>query len=156
MGGPATREPSTTTSPASSQPASGGLKQTWGLTDPPPLGNSANDSANKFVTDFKTAIEPVNKCLQFTKVNGEKQKHEALVGKRDQKYLEFQRKLEEVNKDASKADVIAGGADLALASRADHVARAILIGAQERAAAMHALLLHGLPTILAAPRAGLR
>ena len=42
---------------------------------------------------------------------------------------------------AAEAEVIARGAHLALAARADHVARAVLVGAEERAAAVHALLL---------------
>ena len=42
--------------------------------------------------------------------------------------------------DAPEAEVIARGRDFALAPRSDHVARAILLGAKERAAAMHPLL----------------
>jgi len=33
--------------------------------------------------------------------------------------------------DAPKAEVVAGGADLAFAARADHVARAVQVGAQK-------------------------
>ena len=44
----------------------------------------------------------------------------------------------------AKAEVIARGADLAFAARADHVAGAILVGAEKRAAAMHALFLRRL------------
>ena len=42
---------------------------------------------------------------------------------------------------AAEAEMVRAGADFALAARADHVARAVLIGAEERAAAVHALLL---------------
>src|SRR5688572_4512047 len=42
---------------------------------------------------------------------------------------------------AAKAEMIAAGGDLALTTRADHVAGAVLVRAKERAAAMNALLL---------------
>jgi hypothetical protein len=42
---------------------------------------------------------------------------------------------------ARETDVIAGGAHLALAARADHVMGPILVGAKKRAAAMNTLFL---------------
>src|SRR6266704_1811544 len=42
---------------------------------------------------------------------------------------------------ATEAEMIRAGVDLAFAARADDVARAILVVAKKRAAAMHALLL---------------
>src|SRR5436190_2076549 len=40
---------------------------------------------------------------------------------------------------ASEAQIVRAGAGLALAARADHVARAVLIGAEKRSAALHFL-----------------
>src|SRR6185369_4941089 len=43
----------------------------------------------------------------------------------------------------SESQVVRSGADLSLAARADHVARAVLIGAEERSAALHTFGLTG-------------
>src|SRR5580765_1700849 len=49
---------------------------------------------------------------------------------------------------APKAEVIGGGADFALSSRAHHIARAILVRAQKRSATVNFLSLGGLSGIV--------
>lgn len=103
MGGTAT---TTSPPPASSKPAGPSLQKMWDLKDPAPLGSGTNDKAKKFLEDFKAAMVNVNDCLQSTKINAEKAKHEAMVGKRDQIYGEVPGKLAEINKDEAKADAV--------------------------------------------------
>ena len=50
--------------------------------------------------------------------------------------------------DAAKTEVITGGTDFAFAARPDHVAGAILVGAEKRAAAVDALFLGWLSGIV--------
>ena len=45
---------------------------------------------------------------------------------------------------AAEAEMVAGGVLFAFAAGSDHIARAVLVGAKKRAAAMHALFLVGL------------
>jgi hypothetical protein len=103
MGGTAT---TTSPPPASSKPAGPSLKKQWDLKDPAPLGSGTNEKAKKFLEDFKAAMVEVNNCLQSTKINAEKAKHDAMVGKRDQIYGEVPAKLAEINKDEAKADSV--------------------------------------------------
>ena len=56
--------------------------------------------------------------------------------------------------DAPEAEVIGAGAELTLATRADDVARAVLIGAKKRTAAMDALLLAWLGRVVRRIRTG--
>jgi hypothetical protein len=92
MGGQAVCDPNTTSSSSSNgAPVSGGLKAAWGLNDPPSLDDGgACEQAKKFTNDFKAVMGPVNKCLQYTKCNAEKAKHESMVAKRDYQYSSFQ------------------------------------------------------------------
>src|SRR3954447_9594122 len=104
MGGPAVCDPNTSSSPSTSAPASGGLKAAWGLNDPPPLAEGTSEQAKKVIQGFKLAMSPVNECLQFTKCNAVKEKHEAMVAKRDYQYTAFQSVLAEIDpNDESKA-----------------------------------------------------
>jgi hypothetical protein len=108
MSGAATANPpSTSSAPSiSGKPAGPSLKKQWDLKDPPPLGSGTNEKAKKFVEDFKSAMVNVKDCLQSTKINAEKPKHDAMVGKRDQIYADFPAKLAEINKVEAKADAV--------------------------------------------------
>jgi hypothetical protein len=89
--GPATLNPPTSGPSTGGQTASGGLKQQWSLKDPPLLNEaSSSEQERKFLGSFKAAMEPVNNCLQYTKVNAEQAKHIAMEGKRDYQYADFQ------------------------------------------------------------------
>jgi len=105
MGGTATFPPPTSSQPTpASKPASGGLKQCWDLKEPQLGEVGSSEQAKKFSQAFKAAIDPVNRCLQYTKCNAEKEKHEAMVAKRDYQYTNYQSVQGQIDpKDEAKA-----------------------------------------------------
>lgn len=105
MGGPATFPPPTSSQPTpASKPASGGLKQCWDLKEPQLGEVGSSEQAKKFAEAFKAAMAPVNTCLQFTKCNAVKEKHESMVAKRDYQYTDFQSNQSQIDpKDEEKA-----------------------------------------------------
>jgi hypothetical protein len=102
MSGPASVAPPVS-SPAK-KPAGPSLKKQWDLKDPQLGQVGSSEQAKKFAADFKAAMQPVNSCLQYTKSNAVKEKHDAMVAKRDYQYTNFQSVQSEIDpKDESKA-----------------------------------------------------
>jgi hypothetical protein len=104
MCGPAVATPSP---PAKKKPTSGGLQHCWGLSDPPSLDESgASEHIKQFTEKFKGIMAAVNQCLQYTKCNAVKEKHESMVADRDFRYNSFQTVRADV---ASKSEADAKG-----------------------------------------------
>jgi hypothetical protein len=109
MGGSATMSPPASGQTKSSQPASGGLKQQWNLKEPPTLAKAVSgEQDRKFLESIKAAMDPVNKCWQFTAANAEKSKHDPLVAERDNLYINFQAtraKIDPDNETKAKGEI---------------------------------------------------
>src|SRR5205085_234015 len=80
----------------------------WGLSDPQLGEIGSSEQAKKFADSFKEAMDPINKCLQYTVVNAEKAKNDSFVADRDKSYSDFQeaqKKIDPADESKAKDDI---------------------------------------------------